>query len=414
MKNRNIIPYLIIFIFLAILISGFIYLRAYTPKYQWSENLTKTNENPYGISILYNLTKESRPKEKFHEIKNDNFDFFLESKKNTSYVYIGSNYFIDSLNIQSILNYVWNGNKAFIATSRNIERFVYYWFKDSITGTYNYLEKDTIHTTLFLPDTLKASIYTFYYQFLKQTSNYPWHYFDTVFLQQFPDHSLKILSRIENGKPDFISIDLGDGTLYLHSNPIFLSNYHLIRKETFLYLQTVWNEVLSDEIFWDSFSSNMFNKTSFIHLKDSPLRFILKHKSLRWAWFILLISILLFVLIQSKRKQATIPLIAKKENNTLDYAKAIGALYFQAKGHRTITMEMMNPLYSFIKTRYQIKVGKEREKIVKNLSKLSGIKENTLTEIFKLELKLKFDDTAESSELYKLYNLVDQFYKKCN
>ena len=415
MRIRKALPYIITSIFLVLVLSGYFYLRAYTPKYPWFENLTKNNEDPYGISILYNLTKESIPKDKFHEIKNGNFDFILNRKKNTSYVFVGTNYFIDSINVQSILRYVWNGNKAFIATTSQIESFVYYWLKDTtLTDIYHHIDKDTIFTKLSLRNSMKDSTYTFYYQFLKSTADYSWAYFDSVFLQQFQDNSIKVLSTIESDKPNFIAIRLGSGTLYLHSNPIFLSNYHIIREESYFYLQSIWDEVLADEIIWDSYSSTIYNKTSYLHLRESPLRFILKHKSFRWAWFVLLTSIILFIIVQAKRKQAIIPLIEKKENNTLDYAKAIGALYFQAKGHRSITIEMMNQLYGFIKARYNIKVGKEKERITTNLSKLSGIKEKELSEIFKLELKLKYDETAESPELYKLFNLVDQFYKNCN
>lgn len=238
-----------------------------------------------------------------------------------------------------------------------------------------------------------------------------WHYFNTSFLSNFG--SYRVLSTIDDNKPNFIAVPYGQGWLFLHSTPIFFSNYHLLREQSFKYLKEVWKVVESDTIIWDNFSASYANKASFAYLKESPLRFILKHRSFRWAWYMLVIIILLFLIVQSKRKQNIIPIIKPKKNNTLEYATAIGTLYFQSKNHAIITEEMTNQLYSFIRSRYNIRIDKERQNITSHLSKVSGISEARIEELFKLEIKLKYG-YPESEHLFKLYHIVDYIYKNCN
>jgi hypothetical protein len=414
-NNRNSATYIIVGVIIIIIVGLYLFIRLYTPKYAWSENLNVSNEQPYGLSILYDIVKDSYSDENFLELKNGDFDGYLNDKINTTYIFIGTNYYIDSVNTQKIVEYVRNGNKALIATTVNPEIFLNSWLLSRWGNKLlNFIEKDTILTTYNPESTSGETKYEFYHQFIKKTAPYYWSYFDSAFFKETYNYPVRVISTIDDQKPNFVAIEIGDGTLYLHSNPIFLSNYHMLREETFNYTQSVWNEVNSETVIWDSYSSSFYNNPTFSYLKESPLRFILKHKSLRWAWYTLLITILLFIIVQSKRKQNVIPLVKVKKNNTLEYAKAVGSLYFQSKNHRIIAEEMINQLYSFIKARYNIKIGKEKDHILRKLSKLSGINEKSISELFRLEIKLKYDENAESDQLYKLYNLVDYFYKNCN
>ena len=412
--KRRYIPYIIVGIIVVLLTAGVIYLRSFLPKYQWHENLIKKNDQPYGISVLYDIVKQTVDKEKFHELNHNNFYLAFNDESGASYFYVGSNYFVDTLNVDDLIYHIESGNKAFIASTQNLDNFIQIWSNDStIKNVIDYVVTDTITTTLKFADSAIDSIYTFHHQFMKNTSEYYWPYFTEIFFEVLP-FDYTVLSTIDNDKPNFVSVNVGDGKLYLHTTPIFLSNYHLARTETLPYLQTIWNEITDDEIIWDNSSASIYNKTSYNHLKESLLRFILDNKSFRWAWYVLLGGILLFVIIQSKRKQIPIPLIELKENNTLDYVKAIGTLYHQSEGHKAIVSELMNQFYSFIKVRYRIKNVKEKSKIVTPLSIKSGINESMLSEMFDLELKLLYGQYNETDQLHKLYNLIDYFYKNCN
>ena len=357
------------------------------------------------------------PEGNFVEVKTNNLEQVLEDTPGATYVYVGTNYYIDSTNIKYLVDYVGKGNKAFIASTYQINSFAGIWlYYDTYYNLTNNYAADTVSTELITIDSNKYKSYQFYHKYRKKTSEYYWPFFSEKFFEIAYFQKPEVLSTINDTMPNFVKLTVGEGELFLYSTPILFSNYYLSKEDGFQYLSDVWTYIESDKIIWDTYSSSYSNDSSspYPNLKESPLRFILKHKSLRWAWYTLIAAILLYVIFQSKRKQQVIPLIQKKKNNTLDYAKAIGALYFQAKSHRPIADEMIQQLYSYIKARYNIKITKDKDIITKRLVKLSGVEEKKINELFKLEIKLKYDDEAESEQLYKLYNLVDHFYKNCN
>ena len=55
----------------------------------------------------------------------------------------------------------------------------------------------------------------------------------------------------------------GKGTLYFHTTPIFFSNYHLTKSATYKYMDAVFDEVLKNEVIWDTYSSSPYNNPDY-------------------------------------------------------------------------------------------------------------------------------------------------------
>lgn len=65
----------------------------------------------------------------------------------------------------------------------------------------------------------------------------------------------------------------------------------------------------------------------------SPFRYFLSQPPLRWALYLSMVSILLFMIFTARRKQRAIPVIREPENKSLEFAELIGTLYYQKKDH---------------------------------------------------------------------------------
>src|SRR5690606_38867891 len=61
----------------------------------------------------------------------------------------------------------------------------------------------------------------------------------------------------------------------------------------------------------------------------SPMRFILSQPALRYAWWLFLAGLLLFVIFQAKRKQRIVPVVERPKNKSVEFVKSIGNLYLQ-------------------------------------------------------------------------------------
>ncbi|MDQ0476980.1 DUF4350 domain-containing protein [Chryseobacterium sp. MDT2-18] len=122
---------------------------------------------------------------------------------------------------------------------------------------------------------------------------------------------------------NFIKVGHGKGNLYLHAEPLILTNYYLLKPGNEKYVQDVFSYLPDRETVW--FSGANKNRTE----SRSPLRFILSKPALRYAWWLFLGGLLLFIIFNAKRKQRIVPVIEPKKNKSVEFVKSIGNLYLQ-------------------------------------------------------------------------------------
>ncbi len=195
----------------------------------------------------------------------------------------------------------------------------------------------TNETTAKLRDTLGFRFKTVSFQ-----DNYYLQFTDKklknkrLFIDKFPDN--KGFSYIRNdievlGKTlsksddktssinaDFVKVNFGKGHFYVHSEPLILTNYYLLKSKN-QYLENVMSYLPDRETVW--FMEND------VPLSMSPMRFILSNPPLRYAWYLLLFGLLIFVLFNAKRKQRIVPIKEPLKNTSVDFIKSIGNLYLQ-------------------------------------------------------------------------------------
>ena len=89
----------------------------------------------------------------------------------------------------------------------------------------------------------------------------------------------------------------------------------------------------------------------------SPFRYFLSQPPLRWALYLSMVSILLFMIFAARRKQRAIPVIREPENKSLEFAELIGTLYYQKKDHADLVRKKY--LYFAEELRKEIQVDVE-------------------------------------------------------
>lgn len=119
---------------------------------------------------------------------------------------------------------------------------------------------------------------------------------------------------------DFVKINFGKGHFYVHSEPLILTNYYFLKSKN-KYLENVLSYLPDRQTVW-------FVETD-TPLSMSPMRFILNNPPLRYAWYLLLLGLLIFVLFNAKRKQRIVPVIEPLKNTSLNFIRSIGNLYLQ-------------------------------------------------------------------------------------
>ncbi len=129
------------------------------------------------------------------------------------------------------------------------------------------------------------------------------------------------LSRDFLPKSNFIKIKWGAGNFYLHSEPLILTNYYLLKPGSEFYVQNVFSYLPDRRTIWFTDATS--------ESSSSPLRFILSQPPLRYAWWLFLASLLMFVIFNVKRRQRIIPVIEPLPNKSVEFVRSIGNLYLQ-------------------------------------------------------------------------------------
>ncbi|MGG7439243.1 DUF4350 domain-containing protein [Chryseobacterium arthrosphaerae] len=131
----------------------------------------------------------------------------------------------------------------------------------------------------------------------------------------------KTVEKRNTDQANFIKVKFGKGNIYVHSEPLFLTNYYLLKPGNIKYAQDVFSYLQDRETLW--FVKSSSKESRFF------MRFILSKPALKYAWWVLLGGLVLFIFFNAKRKQRIVPVIEPLKNTSLEFVKSIGNLYLQ-------------------------------------------------------------------------------------
>jgi len=131
----------------------------------------------------------------------------------------------------------------------------------------------------------------------------------------------KTVEENNDDQANFIKAPFGKGTIYAHCEPLFLTNYYLLQSGNVRYAQSVFSYLKDRETLWFVESNTKESR--------SLLRFILSNPALKYAWWVFLGGLVLFIFFNVKRKQRIVPIIEPLKNTSAEFVKSIGNLYLQ-------------------------------------------------------------------------------------
>lgn len=395
---------------IAVVFAIYSYTRAYIPKYRWDTNYSYKSDQPYGMKLLYDILSTSRSEKDFLLIKKDPGQF-LEGKDSTSLYFVaGYNYIISEDNVNKLASFVARGNTAFIS---NIET------EHSIFD----LLTDSEHPTLFLEDIEDSlvrvsfnrerpdSTFSFHFQFGKVKALYKWWGIDSVpFNDSLAQYGFQQVTTLNNGHIDCFRATYGKGTFIFHFNPILFTNYYISNETGLRYVNSLLSGYPADKIYWDEYSK-VYMPASGGHGSQTPLRFILSERSLRWAWYVMWFFIFLYLFINAKRTQGRIPLILENKNTTTEYLNSLATLHYQAKSFVFIANEMMRQFHTFVKHKYNISPTVDKKEFAQKLVLKSEVSEKIINDIFKHYRQILYNQDPDKQSIIELYKATEYFYK---
>ncbi|MCP2039188.1 DUF4350 domain-containing protein [Chryseobacterium sp. HSC-36S06] len=273
----------------------------------WRKNFDIDKKTPFGL-FVFNKEANHIFDNKLKKVQHSPFDYYKNSKKTPhNILVIGSE--IDDVSWDKILDQVENGSDLMLFS----ERFPKYFSEGfGFQVLYEaYGEKNVLSLTdkKFVNDSLVLDKLPSERGFLR--------------INEADEILGGNVTLKGNHRANFIKINYGDGNIYLHAEPLVLTNYYLLIPGNEKYVQNVFSYLPSRETIWFSEKNETSTESS------SPMRFILSKPALRYAWWLLLGGLVLFVIFNAKRKQRIVPVIEPLKNKSVEFVKSIGNLYLQ-------------------------------------------------------------------------------------
>lgn len=130
--------------------------------------------------------------------------------------------------------------------------------------------------------------------------------------------------------PTAVSVPYGKGEVIFVSSPLLFTNYGMLEGNTFVYIFRLMSYLADLPVY----RTEAYVKTdAMLVAEQSPFREFIKRPPLRWALYLALLGVVLFMIFTARRRQRVIPILSKPANRSLEFIQLIGTLYYQRKDH---------------------------------------------------------------------------------
>jgi len=384
---------------LAIAFIAFVVVAVFAPKpVDWSLSFSKRHERPLGNKLVYSVLPALFPGQNLVTM-HSKLNAFLEGTipLNTNFIFITNRFYPDSVETAVILKIIEAGNNVFVAAENFSPEFVKpIHLKQVVMPVMDFsLPIDSINFN-YSNRQLKTA---FGYWFKKGISN--------NYISAYDSTRTTVLGYNQDGKTNFIRIKIGEGYLYLNSNPTAFTNYQLLSGNNSEYIFKCLSYLPVASTVWDE-----YHKPGGM-LVGSELAYILNDRALRMAWYILLFGVLVYFIFKGKRRQRVIPVVEPPKNTSLEFIETVGRLYFVKHDHRGIARKRFIFFLDYLRTRYFVDTSVRDSKLIEDVSKKSGIAERTVAALFKVAGNLEKVNYISQEDLQQFNRQIEYFYKNC-
>jgi hypothetical protein len=321
------------------------------------------------------------------------------------YIIVARTVFISRDDLESMMNYVSNGNTLFISAEYIDEKLVdtlganiSFDFSSFFAQNEYYLEKRDTWISLAQEPVASNQKYGFFFvPFDNNVISY-----DTSATQE--------LGYNEHRRSNFIAIDHGKGKFIFHVAPAAFSNYFLLTGNNKEYLEKAFSyfKPETSAVYWD----NYYRLRRSSDENFSIVNFFKKHPALYYAFWLTLAALLIFIAFAGKRRQRFVPLSIPNINTTASYTETIGRLYLQRKDNRNIALKMFTYFLEYVRNSYYLNTQSLNNDFTETLSRKSGVPESKVKHLLQLMEEADRSDNVSDIRLLEIHNLIQEYLKK--
>lgn len=361
----------------------------------WSPSYIKESKNPFGTFLIYKHLPELFPSSKI-KLETDpvleRYHYFNNPapKGERIHFFLNSNIYLDSLEVNQVFNWLYDGQTVFISSNR-VPKALEDSLKLKVEVDYQWANSKEDTVMIGLEGRSNKQ-----YQF-NARNNFK-YFFDSTSIDQ------QILGSYGSAEPYYIRQKVGNAYLYLHLQPSALSNYALLQEGFDDYIAEAFSYLPDLDLHWDR-----YYKDGRI-VSRSPLRVVNDSPALRYALWILTALLLIYMIFFGKRRQRVIPVVKAPINESVDFTRTISQLYQKEANHIELARKKIQYLKDFIRRKFYFYDFEFETSMLEKLSGKTGIPEEEWIRIFKINETIQNNERISPLQLKSLNDRINKIY----
>jgi hypothetical protein len=366
----------------------------------WFPSYATHHKIPFGSYVFNQQLK--RVSDSVSIIDRPPFEYLKNKSISGTYLFYNNEVSFGEAELNSILDWVFEGNTLIIAASN---------FEQQLLDTLNLATKSVNIADNFNNEYQVKLVNPSFenensYKYDKPTTFFHFNKIDTTYTKVVGliDAHRGKQAPIKDSLINSIKQPFGDGEIILSTFPQAFTNYFILNNPNQEYTAGLLSYIDTNKpIYLDTYYKS--GKTFY----TSPMYLFLNNPSLKWAYYILLIGVLIYIIFEGKRKQRAIPIVHPLKNQTVDFTRTISNMYYENGKHKDIALHKVQHFLEYIRNTMYLQTSEINDSFIKNLAARSNNSLEDTQTLFKVIDDLKQRSQIDQKELERLNTLIDNF-----
>ena len=367
------------------------------------ESYSKNDKNPFGGYVFFKQATQLFQNNDIR-VRKDKVETSLLHFDDTAalYINVSKNFFVGKLGLEAVKSFVEKGNNMFIV-SENFDSSFLDFLRVSISPKSGFMmlgEMQYTSVRLNTPRFFDSTQYAYFYVPFK-------NHFTTV-----TDSAIQILGVNDHDQPNFLVVFYGRGRFFMHSEPRAFSNYFLLQRNNYNYLQQALSFIPAEpeHVIWDDYY-NKRNRAASDKDNKTGLAVLLQYPAMAWAFGLLIALLVLYLIFGSKRRQRVMEELPPNINTSVAFAETVSRLYLQKKDNKGIADKMITYFFEHIRNQYFLNTSQVNDSFVSAFSRKSNMKLADAEKLFAHIQHIQESAVISDGELLLLNQQIESFYK---
>lgn len=364
------------------------------PDVSWQTDYKYDSKDPHGGWLFKESIVEAYGKA--NVLYYDDLDS-LPNDSNYLYINYGPNIIVPQKKQNQLLSFSENNN-SILFICNDIDTY------DKTLGLFYTMNYYDSLTQIQFHDLDSISFKFQYYKNKIDKISHEFH--SAVYPVDFVDSTYHSIAFSQDTLSVFVKKQHENGDIHYYFNPYNFSNIASKQADYLQHFNKVFSHFDATKIILDNPKKSDILQSKYSD--TSPIQYILSQTSLAWAYYLTLVSLLIFIFFRGKRKQRIIPISKANKNTSLEYVDTVSQLFQSQKQNRKLVEHIENIFYHKVRNKYFI--DKTHTDFINTFSHKSKIKRTDVDHIIDVFKNAKDGYDFTDDQLHRLHKKLEIIY----